>query len=277
MTPKTWLITGCSSGFGRALAEAALAAGQRVVATARDVRRIADLEQAGRCQVLPLDLTDGADIPRVLEQALAAFDGLDVLVNNAGYGLIGAVEECSEEQARRSLETHFFGPLRLIRAALPHLRARGGGHLVQISAAAAIGNYAGFGVYGAAKAALESLSESLRLELAPFGIQVTLVEPGPFRTDFIRRGLEKAEQPLEAYRNGAAAKFEQFLGRMDGQQPGDPARAATAIVQMVLEGWAPLRLPLGRYAVKKLRDRAAALLREAERAEAVAAATDFPA
>lgn len=271
MNQKKWLITGCSSGFGRAIAEAALAAGQRVIATARDVRSIADLERAGSCEVMALDITDAENVREVI----AAAGALDVIVNNAGYGLIGAVEECSDEQIRRSVETNFFGPLNVIRAALPMLRAQKSGHIVNISAAAAISNYPGFGIYGGAKAALEMMSESLRLELAPLGIQVTLVQPGPFRTDFIARGLEKAAGEIADYA-GSARKFATFLETVNGKQPGDPVRAAEAIVKMVLDGQAPLRLPLGKYVVKKMRDKAAALTREVEQWGEVAVNTDFP-
>ena len=275
MTTKNWFITGCSSGFGRALAEAALARGQRVIATARDIRSIADLEQADRCQVMTLDITEASEIPLVIQAAAEVWGGLDVIVNNAGYGLIGAVEECGEEQIRRSFETNFFGPLNVMRAALPMLRAQKSGHIVNISAAAAISNYAGFGIYGGAKAALELMSESLRAELAPLGIKVTLVQPGPFRTDFISRGMEKASDLISDY-DATSGRFAKFLASMNGKQPGDPARAASAIVETVLSGEAPLHFPLGKYVVKKLRDKAAALTREANKWEAVAASTEFP-
>ena len=275
MTTKTWFITGCSSGFGRALVEAALAREQRVIATARDIRSIADLEQADRCQVMTLDITEASEIPLVIEAAAEVWGGLDVIVNNAGYGLIGAVEECGDEQIRRNFETNFFGPLNVMRAALPMLRAQKSGHIVNISAAAAISNYAGFGIYGGAKAALELMSESLRAELAPLGIKVTLVQPGPFRTDFISRGMEKASDLIPDY-DATSGRFAKFLASMNGKQPGDPARAASAIVETVLSGEAPLHFPLGKYVVKKLRDKAAALTREADKWEAVAASTEFP-
>ena len=275
MTTKTWFITGCSSGFGRALVEAALSREQRVIATARDIRSIADLEQANRCQVMTLDITEASEIPLVIQAAAEVWGGLDVIVNNAGYGLIGAVEECGEEQIRRNFETNFFGPLNVMRAALPLLRAQKSGHIVNISAAAAISNYAGFGIYGGAKAALELVSESLRAELAPLGIKVTLVQPGPFRTEFISRGVEKATDLISDY-DATSGRFAKFLASMNGKQPGDPARAAKAIVETVLNGEAPLRLPLGKYVVKKLRDKAAALTREADKWEALAASTEFP-
>lgn len=275
MNEKTWLITGCSSGFGRAIAEAALDSGQRVVATARDLSSIADLDRTGACRILALDVTEASAIPPAVREAAQSWGTLDVLVNNAGYGLIGAVEECSDEQIRRNVETNFFGPLNVIRAALPILRAQKSGHIVNIGAAAAISNYAGFGIYGGAKAALELMSESLRLELAPLGIQVTVVQPGPFRTGFIARGLEKAATPMVEYQN-TSGKFARLLESMNGRQPGDPRRAAEAIVKMVLDGEAPPCLPLGKYVVKKLRARAEALTREAETWEPVASGADFP-
>jgi NAD(P)-dependent dehydrogenase (short-subunit alcohol dehydrogenase family) len=274
MNPKIWLITGCSTGFGRAIAEAALNAGQRVIATARDIRSIADLESSGRCHVMTLDITEASEIPNAIHEASQVWGGIDVVVNNAGYGLIGAVEECSDEQIRRNVETNFFGPLNVIRATLPILRAQKSGHIVNISAAAAISNYAGFGIYGGAKAALELMSESLRTELAPHGIHVTLVQPGPFRTAFIERGMDRAESMPEYA--GTAGKFAAFLKHVDGKQPGDPERAARLIVNMVLDGKPPLRLPLGKYVVKKIRDTASARLRELETWEQAAADTDFP-
>ncbi len=270
-----WFITGCSSGFGRAIVQAALDAGERVVATARNVDTIADLALDGRCSVMTLDVTDKDAVDRVVNDAARQFGTLDVVVNNAGYGLLGSIEECSDEQLRRNMETNYFGPVHVMRAALPIMRAQSRGHIVNISAAAAISNYAGFGTYGGAKAALELTSESVRAEVQPLGIKVTLVQPGPFRTDFIDRGLENATTPLDAY-NASVRRFGRLLSSMNGKQPGDPARAAAAIVHMVRSGDAPLRFPLGKYAVKKLRDRAAALAREADKWEAVAAETDFP-
>jgi NAD(P)-dependent dehydrogenase (short-subunit alcohol dehydrogenase family) len=277
MTPQTWFLTGCSSGLGRALAEAALDAGQRVIATARDVRQLADLEQAGRCAVFALDVTEPEEVARVVAEAEALWDGIDVIVNNAGHGLLGAVEECGDAQVRRCFETHFFGPLNVLRAALPGMRARRRGHIVQVGAAAAVSNYAGFGAYGGAKAALEKMTESLRLELAPLGIRVTTLVPGPFRTGFIARGLERADAAIGDYAGGPAAKFGRLLETMDGRQPGDPQRAARAVVARILAGEAPARLPLGGYLVKKWRDQAALLLREAEQEQAWAVSADAPA
>jgi NAD(P)-dependent dehydrogenase (short-subunit alcohol dehydrogenase family) len=275
--PRTWFITGCSSGFGRAIAEAALQAGDRVVLTARDVSRIEALATVAPEQALAvaLDVTKEDQIQAALEAAIARFGPLDVVVNNAGYGLIGAIEECQPDQIRRCVETNLFGTLNVIRAVLPHLRTQRSGHIVNVSAAAAISNYAGFGVYGAAKAGVEALSESLRAETAHLGLRVTLVEPGPFRTDFIGRSLDPVPQRLPDY-DRTSGKFAQFLKVIDGKQPGDPARAAQAIVAMVHAGDPPFRMPLGRYVVKKLRDRAAEMTRLADEQESTAIAADFP-
>ena len=274
--PRTWFITGCSSGFGRAIAEAALQAGDRVVLTARDISAVEPLAALAPEQALALalDVTHEDQIHAALDAAVERFGPLDVVVNNAGYGLIGAIEECQPDQIRRCMETNFFGTLNVIRAVLPRLRVQRSGHIVNLSAAAAISNYAGFGVYGAAKAAVEALSESLRAETLGLGIRVTLVEPGPFRTDFIGRSLEPVPQRLSDY-DRSSGKFAQFLKVIDGKQPGDPARGAQAIVTMVHAGNPPFRMPLGRYVVKKLRDRATELNKVADEQEAVAIATDF--
>ena len=276
--PKVWFITGCSSGFGRALAEAALAAGDSVVATARRPEVLAEwvARAPARALALSLGVTEPQQVESAVAAAIARFGRLDVVVNNAGYGLLGAVEECDEAQIRRCFETNFFGALNVIRAVLPRFREQRAGHLVNITAAAAIANYAGFGAYGAAKAALEALSESVRAETALLGIKVTLVEPGPFRTEFIHRSLERATNRLADY-DRTSGKFAAVLKAIDGKQPGDPARAAAALVAMVHGGRAPFRFPLGRYMVKKLRDRAAELTKAADEGEAVAAAAEFPA
>lgn len=270
-----WLITGCSSGLGRALVGRVLAHGHRVVATARQPASLAELAAAhpGRCRCLALDVTSPGQVTTAVAQAAAAFGRLDVVVNNAGYGLIGALEECSEDQIERSFETNFFGALRVIRAALPILRAQGRGHFVNISAAAAIANYAGFSVYGATKCALEAVSESLAAEVKPLGLRVTVVQPGPFRTDFIARSLEPAAGGIPAY-EPTSGKFKRFLAAMDGKQPGDPARAADAIIAAVAADQPPLRLVLGKYAIDKTRRKFAAATRELDTWAEVGLATE---
>jgi len=274
MTQKTFLITGSSTGLGRAIVEAAIGAGHRVMATARDIRSIIDLERHNVCHVTDLDITDAENVSRVIVETTELWGTIDVIINNAGYGLIGAVEECSDEQIRRNIETNFFGPLQVIRAVLPILRAQKNGHIINISAAAAISNYPGFGIYGGAKAALELMSESLRAELAALGIKVTLVQPGPFRTDFITRSLDKAEKHIPDY-DATSGKFAKLLAAMNGKQPGDPTRAAKAIIAVVDSDTPPMRLVLGKYANDKSRRRAADTEKERTNWEPIGLPTEF--
>lgn len=245
------------------MAEAALERGDRVVATARDTAHLLELATRwpGTVHLAELDVTNTAQCGAVVEEAVRVFGRLDVLVNNAGYGLVGSLEESTPEQIQRNFAVNFFGPLNLIRAALPFFRAAKSGHVLNISAAAAVANYAGFGIYGAAKCALEGMSESLALEGRAFGLKVTLVQPGPFRTDFIARGLDRAPSGIPEY-EASSGKFGKFLAVMDGKQPGDPARAAQAILRAVDAEKPPQRLVLGKYVLEKSRRTLA--LREAE-------------
>lgn len=254
MADKVWFITGCSTGFGRELALAALSQGDEVVATARRVESLAELTERWpeHCRALALDLSDLSQVPGVVSQAIGAFGRVDVLVNNAGYGLVGPIEEASQEQIQQNFAVNFFGPLELIRSILPHFRERKSGRIVNMSAAAAISNYAGFGIYGAAKCALEGMSEALAQEGRSFGLKVTLVQPGPFRTDFVARSLEKTGGGIPEYAN-TAGRFARLIESMHGKQPGDPARAALAIVQAVDADRPPMRLVLGKYAIEKAR------------------------
>jgi NAD(P)-dependent dehydrogenase (short-subunit alcohol dehydrogenase family) len=277
-TARVWLITGCSSGFGASLAAAVLARGERVVATARNAEALSELaaQFPDTCRALALDVTDATQVKSVVAQAVEAFGRLDVVVNNAGYGLAGAFEELGTQQIARNFDTNFFGALEVIRAALPVLRAQGSGHIVNISAAAVISNYAGFSIYGATKWALEGVSESLAAELKPLGIKVTIVQPGPFRTDFIARSLKRAESQIADY-DRTSGKFARFLETMEGKQPGDPARAAEAIIAAVESDAPPLRLVLGKYANDKLRKKLADAERERAAWEHVGLPTDFAA
>ena len=271
-----WLITGCSSGLGRALAARVLARGHRLIATARQPDTLDELVAAdpSRCRALALDVADASQVAPVVAQAAEIFGRLDVVVNNAGYGLVGAVEEYDEAQITRNFETNFFGALRVIRAALPILRAQRRGHFVNISAAAVIANYAGFSIYGATKWALEGLSESLAAEVRPLGIKVTIVQPGPFRTEFISRSLERASASIPDY-DPSSGKFRRFLETMNGRQPGDPAKAADAIIAAVESDNPPLRLVLGKYAIDKTRRKLGSAARELDAGSAAGAATDF--
>ena len=273
---RVWLITGCSSGFGLALATAVLARGQRVVATARRPESFADLaaRHPETCRAIVLDVTDPAQVKSRVAEAAAAFGRIDVLVNNAGYGLVGAFEELGEEQIARNFETNFFGAMNVIRAVLPILRSQSSGHIVNISAAAVISNYAGFSIYGASKWALEGVSESLAAELKPLGIKVTIVQPGPFRTDFISRSMERAANHIADY-DRTSGKFLRFLETMSGKQPGDPAKAAEAIIAAVESDTPPLRLVLGKYANDKTRKKLADAEKERAAWEHVGLPTDF--
>lgn len=227
------------------------------------------------CRVLALDVTDPAQVRNVVAQAAQTFGRLDVIVNNAGYGLVGAFEELGPDQIARNFDTNFFGALEVIRAALPILREQGTGHIVNISAAAVISNYAGFSIYGATKWALEGVSESLAAELKPLGIKVTIVQPGPFRTDFIARSLERAQRQIDDY-DRTSGKFLRFLETMNGKQPGDPVRAAEAIIAAVESDAPPLRLVLGKYANEKVRKKLTDTERERALWESVGLRADFP-
>lgn len=249
---KVWLITGCSSGLGRALAEKVLETGATVAATARTVAALDDLQAKypDNCLPLQLDVTDGKQCKETVQAVVAATNRLDVLVNNAGYGVIGSLEETTDEQIERNFATIVFGAVHLMRAALPIFRTQRSGRIITISAAAAIANYAGFSIYGGAKCALEGICEALAAEVKPLGIKVSLVQPGPFRTDFISRSMEKTSSALGDYA-GTVGKFAAFLQKMEGRQPGDPVKAASAILSLSEMENPPLRFALGKYAMEK--------------------------
>ena len=274
---KTWFITGASTGFGRELAAAVIAHGDQVAVTARDVSKVEDFAQDYPLQAKPyaLDVTQPDSITTAMAEAQRDFGRLDVVVNNAGYGLIGALEECSDEQMLRNIETNLTGPLRVMRAALPMFRAQGGGHFINMGAAAAISNYAGFGVYGGAKAGMELASEAVAAEAGAFGVKVTVVIPGPFRTEFIARSLDRAAAGGTPEYAGTAGKFLSFLEKVDGKQPGDPAAAARAIITAVESEKPPFRLVLGKYAYQKARRQLDKERAELDAWENVGLPTDF--
>jgi NAD(P)-dependent dehydrogenase (short-subunit alcohol dehydrogenase family) len=250
---KVWLITGCSTGLGHALADRVLETGATVAATARKLETLDSLKAKypDTCLPLLLDVTDGRQCAEVVQAVVTANGRLDVLVNNAGYGVIGPLEESTDEQLQRNFTTIVFGAVQLMRAALPTFRAQRSGRIINISAAAAIANYAGFSIYGGAKYALEGISEALAAEVKPLGIKVSLVQPGPFRTDFISRSMEKTASTIGDYA-GSVGKFAAFLQKMEGQQPGDPAKAAAAILRLSEMENPPLRVALGKYAMEKV-------------------------
>ena len=269
-------MTGASSGFGRSIVVKALEGGEQVVATARKPEQLADLlaQYPGTLRTLVLDVTDPVQIKRVVVEAATLFGRLDVVVNNAGYGLMGALEEYDEAQMRRNIETNFVGPLLVMQAVMPIFRAQKSGHIINMSAIAALTNHAGFTAYGGAKAALDAASDALRLEGSPFGVKITGISPGPFRTDFVERSMEQATGHLEDY-DKTSGKFASYLHKINGIQPGNPDAAAAAIVQMVVDGKAPTQLFLGKYANEAARKKIAFMLRELDEWEAVTLATDF--
>ncbi|GAA0320473.1 oxidoreductase [Streptomyces polychromogenes] len=276
---RVWLITGASSGFGRTLAEAALAAGDTVVAAARRPAALDDLAAAHPGQLVPVaaDVTDTARAQEVVTETVERFGRIDVLVNNAGRGLIGAVEETSEAELRDLMELHFFGPAALIRAALPHMRERKSGAIVQMSSMGGRLSFPGVGAYSATKFALEGLTEALRGEVAAFGIKTLIVEPGAFRTGFAGgAALQQSATVLPAYADTVGA-VRTGLPDSDGKQPGDPVKAAAAILAALDAEETPLRLALGNDALDAILAHADAAREEARTWEPVSRGTDFDA
>ncbi len=272
---KTWFITGVSRGFGKVLAEQLLADGDTVIGTTRDgTAQIAP--GRGTLTVLPLEVTDPQAVRDTVARAFA-LGRVDVIVNNAGYGLLSSVEEASEADIEHLFAVNFHGPRRIIQAALPHLRAQRSGHIVNITSIAGIAPAAGSGYYAAAKMAVEGLSQSLAREVAPLGIRVTLVEPGAFRTDFLSaHSIRRRSPALGDYAPSAGAVHE-LLPAMDRRQPGDPARAAAAIIAAVRAEQPPLHLVLGPDAYQRTREVLDAFSAELEAWKTVSLGTDFPA
>jgi NAD(P)-dependent dehydrogenase (short-subunit alcohol dehydrogenase family) len=244
-----WFVTGCSSGLGRALTAAVLERGWRAVVTARDPGTVSDLVAGagGRALALPLDVTDPAQITAAVKQAEAVFGRIDVLVNNAGYGYLAAVEEGEDHEVRALFDTNVFGLIDLTRAVLPGLRARRSGHIVNISSLGGLAAFGATGYYHATKFAVEGISESLAAEVAPLGIGVTIVEPAAFRTNWSGPSMRESPVHIDDYAETAGARRAATTATF-GHQPGDPVRAADAIITAIGSEHPPLRLLLGRAA-----------------------------
>jgi NAD(P)-dependent dehydrogenase (short-subunit alcohol dehydrogenase family) len=274
MTSLRWFITGSSAGFGRILAETVLARGDAVVATARDPRALSDLVEKYPEAVLalPLDVTDARQVREAVDAAVAE-GPVDVLVNNAGHGLVGALEELSDEEIHEVLAVNLLGALAVTRAVLPHMRARRRGHIVQMSSVGGVIGNPGHAIYATSKFALEGASEALAGEVAPLGIRVTIVEPGPFRTEFLGRSMGQAT-PIPDYEDGPAGALRARFATDHGRQAGDPVRAVEAIIDVVRSPSAPLRLPLGRSAVERIRAKLQQQLADLEACAEVAIAAD---
>lgn len=268
---QTWFITGASSGFGRAFALHAITRGHNVVVTARRTEKLAEIaaEAPDRVIAVPMDVTRADQIAKAVEAAEARFGRIDVLINNAGYGMVGAVEETDAEALRALMDTNFFGAAAVTRAVLPIMRAQGSGAIVMISSMGGQMSFAGFGPYSASKFALEGLTEALAQEIAPFGLKAMIVEPGAFRTGFAGASSLQAMPRSDAY-EAVVGPTRDFADGMDGTQQGDPAKAAAAIERALSSDITPLRLALGADAVDAIRDHAQALLAELDAWEHVA-------
>jgi NAD(P)-dependent dehydrogenase (short-subunit alcohol dehydrogenase family) len=272
---RVWFITGTSSGFGRSLAEEVLQRGERLVATARDPKGLDELVALApdRVQAVRLDVTQGAQVQPALDAALQRFGRVDVVVNNAGFSIVGAGEETGEADLRSTMETMFFGAVAVSRAALPQLRRQGSGTIVQITSVGGLITAPGFGAYCAAKHALEAWSESVAAEVAPLGIKVLIVEPGAFRTSLF--GAAFRTMPVIPEYEATVGPTRAYAAGSGGKQPGDPAQAARAIADAVAAGAPTLRLPLGADAVQGIRAKLARVAEDVDRTEKVAVATAY--
>jgi short-subunit dehydrogenase len=244
---KIWFITGISSGLGATLAQEVMAHGDFVIGTFRNESQTQDFIQQHQDKgfAYTLDITQITDNQKIVQQIIEKFERIDVLVNNAGYGFAGAVEEADLSEVRAVFEANVFGTLSLTQAVLPVLRTQKSGHIVQMSSHGGIKAFPGFGIYNASKFALEGFSEALAAEVAPLGIKLTIVEPGPFRTNFAGNSFREAQKVIEDY-NPTAGTFRQKMKDVDGKQEGDPVKGAKAIIQIVTSENPPLRLPLGK-------------------------------
>jgi len=272
-----WFITGCSTGFGRELAKLVLDRGYRAVITARDTSKIRDLTAGheGRALALKLDVTDKAEVAETVRYAESAFGSIDVLVNNAGFGYVGALEESDEDEVRALMETNFFGLARMIHVVLPGMRRRRRGNIVNMSSIGGLVGFPGVGYYNATKFAVEGLSESLAKEVAPLGIKVLVVEPGPFRTDWAGRSLKGSSRQIPEYAETAGAFRERITSR-SGKQVGDPVRAGEAIIKALESDHAPLHLVLGLIALETARTKIEKLSSELDAWEETSLSADFP-
>ena len=274
---SVWLITGCSTGFGRELAQMVLDRGYRAVVTARNPAKVEDIaaRHRDRALVLELDVTDPVEVDAAVKSAEKHFGRIDVLVNNAGIGYFGAVEESDEEEVRRMFEINFFGLSSMTRAVLPIMRKQRSGHIVNISSIGGLKSFPTLAYYNATKYAVEGFSEALALEVAPLGIKVTIVEPSGFRTDWAGRSAAESKNRIADYATTAGKNLEDLRG-YSGKQPGDPVRAAAAIIAAVESPNPPLRLLLGKAALKGARIKLDTLKQDFDAWEKTTVEADFP-
>jgi NAD(P)-dependent dehydrogenase (short-subunit alcohol dehydrogenase family) len=274
---KHWFITGVSTGFGKHLAELALTQGDKVAATFRQQQQADEFTQKAGANGIGLvaDVADEAAVKQAVAAAIEKLGHLDVVVNNAGYGSMGPIEEVPEEEVQRQFDINVFGPLRVLRAVLPHLRERRSGHILNITSIGGLRTFPGVGIYNASKFALEAIGESLEQQVKPLGIKVTNVEPSGFRTDWAGRSATFTEPAIEDYRPTAGKNMADIQG-YSGQQPGDPERAAQAMFDLVRMDNPPLHLPLGKAAVKGALDKFATIAKEVEQYAHIGNGADFP-
>lgn len=274
---KVWFITGTSTGFGRLLAEEVLNGGGKVIATARKLEQIAEFPEKfpDAARTFALDVTNAEQIESVAQQAIAAFGRIDVLVNNAGYGIAGGVEEATEDEFMPVFETNVFGLIRVTRAFLPQFRKQRSGHIINMSSMAGIGGTAGWGYYNATKFAVEGFSEALAGEMAAIGVKVTIIEPGPFRTDFLGRSGVLAKREIEDYKPALDSVRHYFYSNA-GKQKGDPAKAVQAILNVAAADTPPLHLLLGAAAWNRMRGKLEQWQKEMAAYEKVTLGADFP-
>ena len=276
-TSRVWFITGSSSGFGALLARELLRRGDRVIATARNASQLDDLPTLypDTARVFPLDVTKPAEIEAIGRLAPTVFGHVDVLVNNAGYGVNGAIEEVSEDEFEPMFQTNIYGLIRTTRAFLPHFRERRSGHIINLSSIGGLIGGAGWGFYNVTKFAVEGFSEALAAEMKPLGVHVTVVEPGPFRTDFLGRSGKLAAKELPEYKD-TAGKAREYLKTQAGKQPGDPQKAVEAIITVTESPNPPLHLILGKIALTRFRDKLEQWKKEMATWESVTLGSDFP-
>jgi NAD(P)-dependent dehydrogenase (short-subunit alcohol dehydrogenase family) len=272
---ETWLVTGSSSGLGRALCEQLLLSGRRVICSARNPDDVSALVNAypDRAFALQLDVSDPQGVQRAVTDAIASHGAIDVLVNNAGFGHFGALEEITEPEVNVAFDVNVFGPYRVMRAILPHFRARGTGLVLNVSSMMGFIGAAGFGLYCATKFALDGWSEAMSLELKPFGIRVVALEPGPFRTEFRGRSL-RMSAPHPAYAETTGLMRDNVL-KGHGQQPGDPVKAAQFIIAVSEDSNPPIRVPIGPVAIEAFRNKLARFQDDIAMWDERAAATHF--
>jgi NAD(P)-dependent dehydrogenase (short-subunit alcohol dehydrogenase family) len=272
-----WLITGCSTGFGRELAKLVLARGWRAVVTARDPSKVTDIAEghSDNALVLPLDVTNREQIDAAVAKTIERFGQIDVLVNNAGYGYLAAIEEGEDAAVRDMFETNVFGLVDITKAVLPVMRKQRNGFIVNVSSIGGLSSFAATGYYHGTKYAVEGISESLAIEVKPLGIDVMLVEPGPFRTNWAGPSIKQSATMIDDYAPTAGERRKQTAAR-SGNQVGDPIRAAQAIIDAALSDTPPLRLLLGKMALELARKKLDLLRKDFDAWEKTTIGADYP-